>query len=204
MGDAFAFFDQVICVRLDPGERAWEGLAARLERLGVADRVLVLTPDQRLVEPRVRVAMTHREALRRAAEADVERLLVLEDQCLLLPSAAWHLRPVLSALAGRPWGMLYLGAVTMGREIAIEQCPYLARGDFEGGYAIGYTRAAIDRILGAVPADASALADWIDSYRSFDRFLATQPDRLLAVPRVASVPHLLPYEDPALREGYLA
>lgn len=177
----------------------------RLGQLGVADRVETPRPDDRLVEPRVRVGLLHRAALMHAAGSGARRVLILEDHCLLLADAEARLGAVLHDLDALPWAILSLGSHPDRRSVALAKgCTCVAEGNFEGSFALAYTATAVVDLLAEVPADAPRLADWVEQHESYDRFLSTRPGRLLCVPHLASLPHLLAYEDPVAREGYLA
>jgi hypothetical protein len=208
--EPFSFFDRIYCIRLDDGTAAWNAFAARLEQLGIAARVQVLRVDPRVVDRAVSVALVHRRLLEESLAAEAARVLVFEDHALLLADMAIHLDNIvaeLSALDARaqPWALLHLGAVTWGNEEeALPGCQHLVTCAGSGGtYAFAYHRPAIEQILAELPADIPQLGDWTARHLSFDRFLATLPNRLLTRPRLASLSCLLPYEDPATRDGFL-
>ena len=197
-------FDQIACIRLEASGQAWAGLQNRLKQICLTDRVMDVSPDPALVERRVVVALSHRVALRKAFEFGSRFMLVLEDHCLLLADTADRLRPVLIEWGRTEAGLLYLGNAAYGGQLAsVGKYPHLRRGHAEGCFAVGYSRPAMERLLSEMPARAPQMSDWIAQWGSFDRYLASQPDRVLAHPRLATSIHLLPYEDPALRGQYL-
>lgn len=209
MTGPFSFFDQIYCTRFDAGETRWNAFAARLSALGIAERVTAVRVDPRVVDWQVSLALTHRRVLEKARACDAEAVLVLEENALLLSDAPAHMARIgadLRAFAtrGETWTILYLGAATWaGDETSIAGSDHLATcAGASGTHALAYHRSGIERLLDALPADIPHLGDWTARYETFDRFLATLPGRLLARPRIASLPELLPYEDPALREAY--
>jgi len=208
--DPFSFFDRIYCIRLDEGGQAWTAFAKRLEVLGIATRVRVLRVDSRVVDRAVSVALVHRCLLEESLAADATRVLVFEEHALLLADMAIHLGNIVSDLRAldaraQPWAVLKLGAVTWGNEEqALPGSQHLVTcAGSSGAYALAYHRPAMEQILAELPADVPHLGDWTARHLAFDRFLATLPNRLLARPRVASLPCLLPYEDPATRDGFL-
>lgn len=206
----FWFFDRIYCIRSGEDDTVCNAFAARLAGLGIATRVQELRVDPRVVDRAVSVALVHRRLLEESLAADAARVLVLEERALLLADTATHLSNIvadLRALDARaePWAVLHLGAVTWGsEEKALPGCQHLVTCAESGGaYALVYHRPAMEQILTELPADVPHLADWTARHVSFDRFLATMPNRLLARPRIASLSCLLPYEDPATRDGFV-
>lgn len=210
--DPFSFFDRIYCIRLDDGDEAWTAFAQRLEGLGIAARIQVLRIDSRVVvDKAVSVALVHRCLLEESLAADATRVLVFEEHALLLADMAMHLGNIvrdLRALDARaqPWAVLNLGAVTWGNEEeALPGSQHLVTCvGSSGAFALAYHRPAMEQILAELPADVPHLGDWTARHLSFDRFLATLPNRLLTRPRVASLSCLLPYEDPVTRDGFLS
>jgi hypothetical protein len=194
----------VICLRLDRSGQAWAALEARLREVGLHEQAATIDPDPRLVEPRVVVALTHRTALQRAVADSADSLLVLEDHCLLRADLQALLPEVLTEWRARDGSLLYLGGASFGRPAELlEGCQLLQRCDVTGCFAVAYGRDTMLRLLADMPAEAPRMSDWIDARQSFDRYLASQPDRFVAAPRLASLVHLLPYEDPATRDRFL-
>ena len=201
----FDFFESIFCVQTRPEATPAQQLADRLQRLGLAASVESVTPDPMVVEPRVRVASVHRTALELAALSGARRALVLEDHCLVLSTAGKYLDRVVRELADLAWDTLVLGSLPCGRAIVpVEEGSHLARGEFQGSFAVAYTAAAIDELLGQLPRDIPSLGDWTAAHDSYGDYLGRRPGRLLCVPHLASVVELLPYEDPRLRENFLA
>ena len=122
---------------------------------------------------------------------------------LSLPQRA-ALAGIARDLADIAWDTLSLGSLPCGRAIVpAEGRTHLARGDFQGSFAVAYTAVAIDELLEQLPQDIPALGDWTATHNSYGDYLARRPGRLLCVPHLASLIELLPYEDPRLRENFL-
>lgn len=208
--DPFWYFDRIYCIRFGDDDTVCTAFAARLKGLGIAARVQELRVDPRVVDRAVSVALVHRRLLKESLAADAARVLVFEEHALLLADTATYLCNIVADLRAldaraQPWAMLNLGAVTWGsEEKALPGCQHLVTcADSGGAYALVYHRPAMEQILTELPANVPHLGDWTARHLSFDRFLATIPNRLLARPRIASLSYLLPYEDPATRDGFL-
>lgn len=201
---AFDLFDAVRCVRVTGSEAAWTDINQRAAPFGLARRMIGVALDPMVVETRTAIALAFRQALEGAVRDGAERVLMLEDTCLFLGDAGQLLQPALDELGQFAWSLLYLGAATWGLPTeAVAGCRHLHRGAFGGTHAIAYSRATASWLLDVIPDTAPRIADWIAPLRGYDRFLASLPDRLLASPVVASTATLLPYEDPALRTGFV-
>jgi len=201
---AFDFFEQIRAIRLYGGPTEPAALPARLACWGVADRLAWVEPEAEVVEQRVKLALAQRRAMQDAIQAGAACLLVLEEETLPLRGAEEFLQGIAAELAGVDWNVLYLGAATWGEAVEwLPGCRFLAQaGHCAGTHALAYSRAGMERLLEALPEDAPRMGDWIAERDSYDRFLADFPGRLLARPTLASLPYLLPYEDPRLREAY--
>ena len=201
----FDWPDCVRCVCVQGDEDACATVRGRLAPWGIDDRMQLTLPDPGWVEPRLRVALTHRRALEEASALGARHLLVIEPEVLLRRDAAASLRGLAGELASRDWGIVYLGAATWGEEVRrVPRCRFLASAaKFSGTHAILYSQAIMERLLDEMPAEAPRMGDWIAEYDSYDQYLMTLPDRLLIQPALASLPHLLPYEDPMLRESFV-
>jgi len=175
-----------------------DGTMARLQALGLAALADPITPDPRLVEPRVIVALTHRAALARAAAAGISQLLVLEEGCLLHRSLPRRLPAASNTLRRCDCAILGLGGLATDASATGWDAP------FEGAFALLYSDSAIAALLALLPAEAPAMADWIAARESYEAVVGAQPGRRRLDPPLASLPALLPYEDPAWRNGFLA
>ena len=201
----FDFFDGIFCVQTRPEATAAQNLIDRMRRLGCAERVESVVPDPMVVDARVRVASAHRAALELAARSGARRALIFEDHSLVLSTAGTYLPGVVHDLADLAWDTLVLGSLPCERKVSpVEERTHLVRGEFQGSFAVAYTAAAIEELLGQLPHDIPSLGDWTAAHDSYGDYLARRPRRLLCVPHLASLTDLLGYEDPHLRENFLA
>ena len=178
--------DGIYCVSLDRQPDRWEAMKAKFRALDVPRGVRRLSAVDTPFDPRVGYALSHRRVLTEARRENLESVLVVDDNVTFSDDAAEVLRRAWAELRGRDWGVLYLGGY---RSASSRRNPPGCRllplpGPIPCTHAMVYHRSAYQRILGAVPDNATDVALWLRKHGGLDDFYAAE----LAVPSFLMLP----------------
>ncbi len=204
LSNPFDFFDAIYCINLDSAADRWESVMTRFETLGIASRIrrfpAIHTPEN----SHVGCGLSHRAIVAEAQRLGLSNVLVFEDDVVFTKDASALLQAALQELAGRDWGLLYLGACRWEHTFPmVDGCTRLEHaGPVTTCHAIAYHESEYSRLLEALPADTAAMQTWLQTYRGIDQYYASEiPDRkFLVSPVIATQENLLPYEPVEVRQ----
>ncbi|MCX4750351.1 glycosyltransferase [Kitasatospora sp. NBC_01287] len=187
----YTAFDGITCLNLDERPDRWQAMRHRLTAQGIPpERIHRQAATATPANHHIGCALSHRHAIQQAHTDGLETLLVLEDDAVFLPGAAWVLRRALAELAERPWSLLYLGGADWGRTFPrAEGCHHLeAVTGITTTHAVAYHRSVFGRLLDELPATVEEMAGWIHRNTALDQYLARwdRPDCYRTVPVIAA------------------
>ncbi|MFQ4137175.1 hypothetical protein PGN35_012740 [Nodosilinea sp. PGN35] len=129
------YFDRIAIVYLPERKRRYRSMQRQVKRLGIADQVqwfqgLKFNDAAQFPKASVRgCVMSNYELLRQAAEDNVERLLLFQEDCVLSQRLINQETAILEELASRPWDFAYFGCQpysndqAKGKKISLSPTP---------------------------------------------------------------------------------
>jgi hypothetical protein len=194
----FRAFDAIFCLTPEPDSGQWAAIQARLERLGIGQRVQPLT----VADGYAAYAAGWRETIAIAARRRYDQVLVLDHEAVFLDDTADVVYRAVTELRGRRWDLLFLGAAVFGMHFpfapdasTLQRC-----GPVTGTFALAVHGRAFARLLAEIPPAGPQLDAWIERELAVSQYLSSELrsgrlDGLIVAPRVASQPALLRYDD---------
>jgi hypothetical protein len=199
----FEFFDFIH--HAGPVERPQvaANVRARLERLGIADRVEQVAAVSTPGDPSIGVLLSHRRAIQAAAERDAGCVLVLSGDVRFLDRADEILARATAELGQRRWNLCYLGGWWPVVPPPEPGCRNLDRALNVGkAHAVAYSREIYSQVLADWPDDANDVDEWLERNGDIDRYLARIWPSFVVRPAVTTVPDLLPFEDASVQTRF--
>jgi hypothetical protein len=204
LSNPFDFFDAIYCINLDSALDRWNAVTSRFENLGIASRIRRFPGIPTPANSQIGCALSHRAIVEEAQRLGLKNVLVFEDDVVFTTDATALLQTALQELAGRDWGLLYLGACRWEHTFPlVEGCTRLERaGPATTAHAIAYHESEYCRVLEEVPSDPAAMEAWLQTYRGIDQYYAFSilERKFLVSPVIATQENLLPYEPPEVRQ----
>jgi len=190
----FDYFDEIFHINPDPATQRRQEMEERFEKLGIARRVRRFP-----AAPGADTAFAHRRIIEMASAAACRSVLVLEDDVLFLAHSLEVLAGAVAELQGIEWSLCLLGGFRWaGEPEAVPGCRHLSLAhEVTGTHALAYSGRIFSRLLEDLPADPEDMAAWPERQQGLGQYLLGIDQAVLVRPPVATLPYMLPYEEPA-------
>lgn len=201
---AFDCFDEIRCIHQANLSDVRRRMEARFLKLGIAGRVRHFTAVVTPGNPAVSQVMSHRQLIEEAHAAGHRSVLVFEHDVLFLERSCEVMEAAAVELESTEWRLCCLGGAPWYGEL--RAAPGLTHwqisDQFSCAHAVAYHARVFEKILAEIPGDFDSVRHWLESALNFERYLSTLGETVILHPRIASLPALLPYEDPATHASF--
>jgi len=201
----FNRFDALRCINLDDRPDRYAAVDKRFEKIGISRLVkrfpAIKTPENH----HIGCALSHRAIIADARQRGLQNILIFEDDAIFHDQIMEFMPAVMDELENTDWDILYLGGHIWGQTFdkLLGSNVFLDAGLLTASPAYALNHSIFDRILGELPTDHEAMAEWLEQHHGIDQYLGKlKAKKLLTEPMLSTQRELVIQLTPEQQEHY--